>query len=229
MLGVAYARHLTTRPRLWYDKYSGKLFLTAKDGRGEGDVRIFLTIVFYIAVFLVALKLLHLLGCMLHRLRFVARLRRAVEKKGGSVTLLHFPLRSFFSRYDGEDILVRWRGETTALKFFPYFMKGKNVILQNEECLTVQKNLVLFGGGARAAGAPVSSKINDVSSIYRAKERAYSSSFSSSAKKKVMVFSPAPASMRAVQNGSATVLDNGVEIYHFSVYTAKGFAERQQR
>lgn len=189
-------------------------------------MKVFLTIVFYIVVFIIALKLWRVLGCMLHRLRFVAKLKRTVEKKCGSVKILHSPLRSFFSVYDGEDISIRLDGKMIALKFFPFFLKGKNIILNDQKQMTTQKNFILFGGGKGGTARP---KINDASAIYSAKSKNYSSVFSPSAGKKIMLFSPAPISMKAIQNGSATILDNSVEIYHFSVYTAKGFLQNLDR
>ncbi|MBP3437137.1 MAG: hypothetical protein J6K61_04430 [Clostridia bacterium] len=189
-------------------------------------MKVFITILFYVIAFFVSLKVLRLLWYFFHHLSFFTEIKCRVKKMGGTVKLLHFPLRSFFSKYDGEDILIHLCGETTALKFFPYFLKGKNIILNDHEHMITQNNFILFGGGSGGTARP---PIHDASAIHNAKSKKYSSVFSSSAEKKIMLFSPAPISIKGVQIGGSIILDNSVKNYHFKIWTAKGFLQKLER
>ncbi len=183
---------------------------------------VFLKILFYLLVLVVLLRLLYYSRCMIGRLLFLARLRRTIKKSGGTVKIKHFPLRSFFFAYDGEDAIVHLdNGTAVSLKFFPFFLRRKSIVLHNEKKMSIQKQSTLFSGKTHFGFMPRG--VVDLSDLHRLKKRKYSCVFSDLAEKRIMLFSPAPLSMRAVTGvGNSVVLDNGVEAYHFTTYTEKG-------
>jgi len=186
-------------------------------------LRVFLTILFYLLLTVVWFRLLYCSRCMISRLLFLARLKRTVKRRGGTVRIKHFPLRAFFSVYGGEDVTVRLGdGTAVSLKFFPFFLKRKSVVLYDEREMRVQKQSTLFSGKTYFGFMPRG--VVDLSDLHRMKKKKYSCAFSDAAENRIMLFSPAPLSMRAVTGvGNSTVLDNGVSVYHFKTYTEGGF------
>lgn len=189
-------------------------------------LRIVLTVLFYILLFVILLKLFSLGREVLQRMRFVARLKRSVARTHGQVRVLHFPLRSLFFVYDGEDIVVETgEKQRMKLKFFPYFIRAKTVVLKDARRAHLQKNLMLFSRAAVNRHA----EYLQVSAMYRGRDKKYSSVFSKTKGESILLFSPVPYSMQGIENGRSAVLDNGVSIFGFSVYTTKGFLQRLER
>ncbi|MBQ9735384.1 MAG: hypothetical protein IJV96_01190 [Clostridia bacterium] len=192
-------------------------------------MKVFLTIVFYIVVFFVALKLWRVLGCLFHRLCFVAKLKRAVKRKGGSVTVLHCPLRSFFSVYDGEDVLLKIPKEKPIkIKFFPGWIKSKNVSLQDASSAIISRNLFLFTPHQARFGT-VKTKYVSSSDAFNGKKKRYSSVFSNRDGENVLMFSPSPISLKGLEGNKQAELDSGALIYKFSVYSTKIFLQKLDR
>ena len=185
-------------------------------------MKVFLTILFYLLCFLFLLKLLYFLRCIASRLLFVMRLRHTIKRRGGKVKILRPPIQSFFFSYDGEDIAVALSDETIVLlKFFPFFHKRKSIVLYDEKNMSLQKQSALIAGNTSFGFLPRGTA--DLSDMHRIKTKKYSSVFSDLAEKRVMLFSPAPISARAITSaGNAILLDNGIATYHFECYTEKG-------
>ena len=192
----------------------------------------FLSVLSFVLGIIVAFGILYVLAyfarSVFRRQRFVKRLKRSVRKAGGSLRVLHFPLRSLFSVYDGEDLAITLSsGEVFLLKFVSHFTKERNLILVDEKGMHVQRNLFLHAGPRFPLGF-AHARFSDASKMYRIRCKRYSSVFFGEGKH-IMIFSPAPLSMRALVEERAVVLDNGVDIYHFTVYTDKGFLEKLDR
>lgn len=195
-------------------------------------MRGFLGVLLFILGIILAFGALYVLAyfvrTVFRRQRFVKRLKRSVKKAGGSLRILHFPLRSLFSAYDGEDFAITLpSGEIFLLKFVSHFTKERNLLLVDEKAMHVQRNLFLHGGARFPLGF-AHARFSDASKMYRVRCKRYSSAFFGEGKR-IMIFSPAPLSMRALVEERAVVLDNGVDIYHFTVYTDKGFLEKLDR
>lgn len=185
-------------------------------------MKVYLTVFFYLVCFLFLLELLYFLSCIASRLLFVVRLRHVVKKRGGRVKFLRLPLRSFFFSYDGEDIIATLPDQTMVLlKFFPFFHKRKSIVLYDEKNMSLQKQSALIAGNTSFGFLPRGTA--DLSDMHRIKTKKYSSVFSDLAEKRVMLFSPAPISARAITSaGNAILLDNGIATHHFECYTEKG-------
>jgi hypothetical protein len=192
----------------------------------------FLTVLLFVLGIILAFGALYVLAYFIRtvfrRRRFIKRLKRTVKEAGGSLRILHFPLRSLFSVYDGEDAMITLpSGEVFLLKFVSHFTKERNILLIDEKGMHVQRNLFLHGGARFPLGF-AHARFSDASKMYRIRCKRYSSVFFGEGKR-IMIFSPAPLSMRALVEERAVVLDNGVDIYHFTVYTDKGFLEKLDR
>ena len=187
---------------------------------------VYFKIALYIVAFILIIKLLYLFRCIRRRLSFVSRLKREAKKQGAAVEILHFSLRSFLSVYDGEDIIIHRGDEKILIKFFPHFLKERSVTLLDETKLTVKRHLFLFGGRGYGFMPPV---MNDASSMFKERTKKYSSLFSETEGKRIMLFSPRPFKVKGIENGVTVSLDNGMPFAHFVIYDQNVFLKNIER
>ena len=138
-------------------------------------------------------------------------------------------MSSFFQKYDGEDLLIEIPNEKAIkIKFFPGWVKSKNVLLQNACFAIIQRNLFLFTQRqARFSTTPT--RYVSFSGDIGHRQKRYSSVFSDYEGTNVLMFSPAPISLTGVENNKSIVLDGGAPIYGMVVYSTKVFLEKMGR
>lgn len=182
------------------------------------------------ALFFAARGLFRAFASIVGRLRFCAKLKKCALKNGYRFFKKRSVLLPFFVARSGEDILLEKGDQIYRLKFFPYFLKGKLVHIDETGNSVFAKKMAIytFQGGKRVATISAEELGLEWLSVKKKTEKA----FCNENKQLFVILSPTPVSMDFVENEKRTAVDNGVcyrkNIVFYGAKTFLRYFERQQ-
>ena len=195
-------------------------------------IYIFQMLVFYwfisipVILFVAAIPFVfRLLRAILSRFRFVVKIKRAVNKNGGKVTISRIPLASFFVNNGKIDMYIDICGERYALKYFPGNPLNRKVYIHDAECAyTARRNAqALFGRGVRGRCDLIFNKVDT-----KMKKRRLKANHSEN-KKTVLLISPLPYEIYVYEGNQYRLTGNGESFQDLTIYTSNGFLDFLQR
>ena len=190
------------------------------------------------ALFFAARGLFRGILSIVGRLRFCAKLKKCAFKNGYRFFKKRSVLLPFFVARSGEDILLKKGDQIYRLKFFPYFLKGKLVHIDETGNSVFAKKMAIstFQNGTGKRFAPISAEGQNAApylgaewlSIKKKTEKA----LCNENKQLFVILSPTPVGMDFVENGKRTAVDNGVcyrkNIVFYGTKTFLRYFDRQE-
>lgn len=163
------------------------------------------------------------LGSYTSRVTFCMKVRRICRRAKMKCTFHSAPLTTFWRRRSGFDIEISDRRDVCySIKFFPGNMNEKGVHLRSADVAEIIRYTVVPHIGRRHAMGRVerterSRKLMD-----------YEMQIAKSGES-ILLFSPSPHVMSALEGKKSRTIGNGEEYMGFSIYTARGFLDYIKR
>ena len=163
------------------------------------------------------------LGTYTSRITFCMKLKKICRRAKYTCRFHRTWLGSFFRRKSGFDIEISDRRDTLySLKFFPGNVAEKGIHLRGADQVEIIRYTVVPHLGRRHA-------MGRVERTERSRTMAdYEMSVARSGES-ILLFSPSPFSMTALEKNKSRPVGNGEQYMGFQIYTARGFLDYIKR
>ena len=166
-----------------------------------------------------AVLLYKLIRIIAGRAGFYGALKKYCEQNGGMVKKNSL-FRSFFKAYPGYDIEMSVSDKIYGIKFFPGYLKNKNLLIENEKKACLLKNTGVMGVSWRGSLPGVRTLTPDV--IYEVTGRRIKIDLSADPEyKNILIFSPKCRRIYYVKKSERAEAYNGDNVCGYTVFYDK--------
>ena len=170
------------------------------------------------AALLVALiKLIRIIS---ERVSYYNAIKKFCKENSGTVKKHNGLFRSFFKVYPGYDIEMTVGEKTYGVKFFPKYLKNKNLLIESESRACLLKNTGVVGVSWRGSLPGVRTLAPDVITEVTGRRMKIDLK-GASADKSVLIFSPKCKRIYYVKKAERAEAYNGDEICGYKIYYKK--------
>lgn len=176
-----------------------------------------------------AAVLYRITAAVFERLGWYRALKKICKENGGQIKKAHV-FRSFFKVYPGYDIEMTVAGASYGIKFFPGYLKNKNLLLENESTAHLLKSAGTMGI-TRGRGLPVGTLLpNSISEVIGRRIK-LDLTGGRPGYKNVLIFSPECKRIYYVKKTERAEAYNGDDVFGYKVFYKKdslaAFLEKQ--
>jgi hypothetical protein len=170
------------------------------------------------AALLVAL--IKLIRIITERVSYYNAIKKFCKENSGTVKKHNGLFRSFFKIYPGYDIEMTVGEKTYGVKFFPKYLKNKNLLIESESRACLLKNTGVMGVSWRGSLPGVRTLAPDVITEVTGRRMKIDLK-GASADKSVLIFSPKCKRIYYVKKAERAEAYNGDEICGYKIYYKK--------
>ena len=192
--------------------------------------RTFITVLAVIAAVVVAVFLYKTLRLIAERAAYYGTIKKICKRKNGTLKKNGPLLRSVFRTYPGYDIELTADGRRYGVKFFPKYLKNKNLLIESETRACLLKNTGVMGITQRGSLPGVRTMTPDV--INEVIGRTFKIDLTGAdADVSVLIFSPGCKRIYYVNKTARAEAYNGDDVFGYKVFYKKdslaAFLEKQ--
>ena len=178
------------------------------------------TIIVLTAAAALAVFLYKLLRVIIDRTSYYSALKDYCRKNGGEIKKNNSLFKSFFRVYAGADIEMAVGGKKYGVKFFPKYLKNKNLLIESETKACLLKNTGVMGVSWRGSLPGVRTLAPDVITEVTGRRMKIDLK-GASADKSVLIFAPKCKRIYYVKKAERAEAYNGDEVFGYTVFYTK--------
>lgn len=164
--------------------------------------------------------LIKLIRIIIERVSYYNAIIKFCKENSGTVKKHNGLFRSFFKIYPGYDIEMTVGEKTYGVKFFPKYLKNKNLLIESESRACLLKNTGVVGVSWRGSLPGVRTLAPDVITEVTGRRMKIDLK-GASADKSVLIFSPKCKRIYYVKKAERAEAYNGDEICGYKIYYKK--------
>lgn len=192
--------------------------------------RTFITAVTVIAAVIIMVFLCKTLRLIAERAAYYGTVKKICKRKNGMLKKNGPLLRSVFRTYPGYDIELTAGGRRYGVKFFPKYLKNKNLLIESETRACLLKNTGVMGITRRGSLPGARTMTPDV--IYEVIGRTLKVDLTGAdADVSILIFSPGCKRIYYVNKTARAEAYNGDDVFGYKVFYKKdslaAFLEKQ--
>lgn len=168
-----------------------------------------------------AVLLYKALRAVIERLGFYRTLKKYCKEHNGIIKKNNGLFRSVFSIYPGYDAVMTVNGQPYGVKFFPKYLKNKNVLIESEKRACILKNTGVMGVSWRGSLPGVRTLVPDMIDEVIARRIKIDLSSANPEYNNILLFSPKCKRIYYVKKAERAEAYNGDVIFGYTAFYDK--------